>query len=398
MKTTLNIVGQFATRSSADEFASIAGRVQGVNVITHVNGDGWTVDSVGNESMPDVLVLEIDAAQADDLAFVEATVARLGNRLDVFVTYSDGAIDILRRLMRAGVKDIFQQPFITQDIVQDLTVSLTEKRTRLKAAKGGRGGVTAFVNAKGGSGATTLAVNTAHTLATEYEATVALIDLDIQFGACALMLDLKPQSTVFEALLQPERIDAVFLQALMTKHKSGVDVLCAPADVSPMDRISSESITRLLGAAVENYDFVIVDVPRIVTPWTLAALRFAEPVMLVAQNSLTTIRDAKVLLDKLSHEGLNMDAIELVNNRAMAKSGSIPIDKFKETLQKSKMHRIRNDYQTVVESQDQGRPAREVSSHSNFSKDILSMASYLAKAHMSEAQEKKGFLKKIFGG
>lgn len=299
--------------------------------------------------------------------------------------------------MRSGVKDIFQQPFIAQDVVQDLTVALTEKRMRLKAAQGARGGVTAFINAKGGSGATTLAVNTAHTLATEYQSTVALIDLDVQFGACALMLDLKPQSTVFEALLQPERIDAVFLQALMTKHKSGVDVLCAPADVSPMDRISSEAITRLLGAAVENYDFVIVDVPRVITPWTLAALRFAEPVMVVAQNSLTTIRDAKVLLDKFSHEGLNMDSIELINNRAMAKSGSIPIDKFKETLQKAKMHRIRNDYQTVVESQDQGRPAREVSAHSNFSKDILSLAGYLAKAHMAVAQEKKGFLQKLFG-
>jgi Flp pilus assembly CpaE family ATPase len=119
--------------------------------------------------------------------------------------------------------------------------------------------------------------------------------------------------------------------------------------------------------------------------------------MVVAQNSLTTIRDAKVLLDKLSHEGLNMDNIELINNRAMAKSGSIPIDKFKETLQKAKMHRIRNDYQTVVESQDQGRPAREVSAHSNFSKDILSLASYLAKAHMAVAQEKKGLLQKLFG-
>lgn len=397
MITNLNIIGQFASKGGADEFAAIAGRVQGVNVTTHVVGDGWTVDAIGSDSMPDVLVLEINAANADELAFVEAVVNRLEGQLNVFVTYRDGEIDILRRLMRAGVKDIFQQPFIAQDIVQDLTVALTDKRLRLKAAKGARGGVTAFVNAKGGSGATTLAVNAAHTLAVEYEASVALIDLDVQFGACALMLDIKPQSTIFEALLQPERIDTVFLQALMTKHKSGVDVLCSPSDASPMDRVSPDAVTRLLGAAVENYDFVIVDVPRIITPWTLAALRYAEPVMLVAQNSLTTIRDAKVLLDKLSHEGFVMDNIELVNNRAMAKSGSIPIDKFKETLQKARMHRIRNDYKTVVESQDQGRPAREVAAHSNFSKDILSLAHHLASSHLSGGHEKKGFLKKLFG-
>ena len=396
MITTLNVVGRFASKMLADEFATIAGRVQGVNISTHVAGDGWTVDSVGIENKPDALVLEIDASRPDEITLVESLVERIGAEINVFVTYSSGAIDIMRRLMRAGVKDIFQQPFISQDVVQDLTVALTDKRMRLKAAQGNRGTVTAFINAKGGCGATTLAVNTAHTLAEEYDASVALIDLDVQFGSCALMLDIKPQSTIYDALLQPERIDSVFLQALMTKHKSGVDVLCSPADVSPLDRISGESISRLLGAAVENYDFVIIDVPRVITPWTLAALRYAEPVMLVAQNSLTTIRDAKVLLDKFSHEGMSMDNIELVNNRAMAKSGSITIDKFKETLQKAKMHRIRNDYKTVVESQDQGRSAREVSAHSHFSKDIHSMASYLAKAHLSQASEKKGIFQKFF--
>lgn len=397
MLTTLNIVGQFSSKGLADEFASIAGRVQGVNISTHVTGDGWSVDSIGSDSLPDALVIDVDVAKAEDLALIESLAKRIGSRVSIFTTCKDNSLDIIRRLMRSGVKDVFQQPFIPQDIIQDLTVAVTDKRVRLKAAQGGRGGVTAFINAKGGSGATTLAVNTAHTLAVEYEASVALIDLDVQFGACALMLDLKPQSTIFDAIVQPERIDAVFLQALMTKHKSGVDVLCSPADVSPTERISSEAITRLLNAAVENYDFVIIDVPRIIAPWSLAALRYAEPVMLVAQNSLTTIRDAKVLLDKLSHEGFNMENIEIVNNRAMAKSGSIPIDKFKETLQKAKMHRIRNDYKTVVESQDQGRSAREVSEHSHFSKDILSMASYLAKAHMHEPNQRKGFLKKFFG-
>jgi pilus assembly protein CpaE len=300
--------------------------------------------------------------------------------------------------MRAGAKDIFQQPFQAQDIIQDLSVAITDKRLRQKAAKGNRGGVTAFVNAKGGSGATTLAVNTAATLASEYEASVALIDMDVQFGACAMMLDIKPRSTIYEALLQPERIDAVFLQALMTKHRSGIDVLCSPSDVSPIERISEEAITRLINAATENYDFVIIDVPRIISPWSVAALRFAEPVMVVAQNTLSTIRDAKILLDRFSHDGFNMDNIELINNRAMAKSGSIPIDKFKETLRKERMHRIRNDYKTVVSSQDQGRPAREVSAHSNFSKDITALADYLVKAHMGDAQKKTGLFKKLFGG
>lgn len=395
MNTTLNVVGQFSSAETASEFSAIVGRVQGINYRATKPTEQLSVEGVGTESRPDVYVLEINPSRNDEIEAVEVMTKSLEGKVAIYVVYSQGTIEVMRRLMRSGVKDVFQKPLQPQDIVQDLTVAVTEKRMRAKAAQGGKGGVTAFLNAKGGSGATTLAVNTAHVLATEYEASVALIDLDIQFGACALMLDLKPHSTIMDAILQPERIDVVFLQAIMTKHKSGVDVLCAPADVSPMDRIGQEAISRIIGAAVEAYDFVVLDVPRIITPWTMAALKMAEPVMLVSQNSLTTIRDAKILLERLSHDGFSMDNIELINNRAMAKSGSISIDKLKETLRKDKVHRIRNDYKTVIESQDQGRPAREVSPQSHFSKDIESLSSYLAKAHFGGERKKK---KGLFGG
>lgn len=399
MNTTLNIVAQFANADTAAEFTSIVGRVQGVNYQRYMLNENWSIDSIGNDSQPDVYIVEIDPARSDEVESVEELTIRYHGKIAFYVIFKEGSLDVMRRLMRSGVKDVFQRPLQPQDVVQDMTVAVTEKRLRVKAAQGGKGGVTAFINAKGGSGATTLAVNTAHVLASHHEASVALIDMDIQFGACALMLDLKPRSTIMDAILQPERIDVVFLQAIMTKHSSGVDVLCSPADVSPMERVSPEAISRIITAAVEGYDFVVLDLPRIITPWTLTALKLAEPVMLVSQNTLTTIRDARLLLDKLVHEGMTTENIELVNNRAMAKSGSVTIDKLKETLKKDRIHRIRNDYKTVIASQDQGRPACDVSEKSLFSKDVQALAAYLAISHYGhEHRKKKGFLGGLFSG
>ena len=208
------------------------------------------------------------------------------------------------------------------------------------------------------------------------------------------MLDLAPKSNILEALVSPERIDPVFLRALMTKHESGVEVLCSPSDLSPMGSISPQAIGKLFDTAAEHYEYVIVDIPRILTAWSMTAIKYVNPLMVVSQNSITTIRDAKLLLNKLIHEGVHADNIELINNRAMAKMGSVSIDKLKETLGKERVHRVRNDYKTAIKAQDQGRPITMVSKHSHFTKDIKGLASYFVQ--LQKGAEKKGVISKLF--
>lgn len=397
MKTNLKIDGVFANQSTCDDVLSIASRIDGISFTSHIVGEGWDFAAIGKTSMPDMLVYELTGQDERELIELEGLVNEHKGRLSVYVTSKDGDVDIVRRLMRAGVKDALPQPIQSQELLQAITNEIALKRERIRSSQGERGGVTAFVNAKGGCGATTLAVNVAHMLAKEYKAKVALIDLDIQFGAAALMLDLEVHSTVMDALLQPERIDPVFLEALMTKHESGLDVLAAPADMSSMTGIAADSVKRLLDAAVENYDYVILDVPRVITPWSLEALHYAEPVMVVGQNSLLSIRDAKILLDRMPHEGISLDKVELVNNRAMAKGGSVSIEKLKETLGKKLIHRVRNDFKTAAQAQDEGRPIVAVSKHSDFTKDVHALAEYLVKAHRGESKHSSGLLGRLFG-
>ena len=66
-------------------------------------------------------------------------------------------------------------------------------------------------------------------LAARHKAKVALIDFDMQFGDCALLLDTTPQNNVGDALRQADRIDAVLLKTMMTEHAGGVHLLASPA-------------------------------------------------------------------------------------------------------------------------------------------------------------------------
>ena len=388
MSIKLKVIGYLARKETCEEIETVLGSISNVVLSMHLQGGEWSLKSVGDEELPDIIIHEINGHNEEDLQDLEKILQEFAHQVTVYVTYKNGDMETMRRLMRAGVRDAFPQPIQTQELVDDVTKILSDKRARLSKSKGGKGGITSFISAKGGSGATTIAANVAQMLASSFEAKVLLIDLDIQFGDTALLLDLMPSNNVMEALLQPNRVDPVFIKALVTKHYSGLDVLASPADISPMGGISPEGVTNLIDAAAELYDFVILDVPRVMTSWTMAALHYSDPVMVVGQNNVSTIRDAKLLLDRIGHEGIPAANIEVINNRAMSKEGSIPIDKVKEALGIERIHKASNDYKASVQSQNQGQPIEDVSKRSHFTKDLQALAKYLYV--LQKGEEKKG--------
>jgi pilus assembly protein CpaE len=280
--------------------------------------------------------------------------------------------------------------------MSEIARAVSAKRERVKASQGAKGGVTAFIDAKGGVGSTSIAVNVAHVLAEKHKAEVLLIDFDLQFGDVALSLDLHPRSTITDALRQPDRVDAVLLKALVIKHDSGLDVLPSPGNLTSMDELTASSVRKILQAAVQDYEFVLIDLPRYFNSGVIEALKFSDPIMLVCQNSLETIRNAKMILDNLSLLGVSLASVELINNRAMAKSGSVSIDKLKSTLGKERIHRVRNDYAAAVSAQDQGLPVASVAKKSDMTKDIHALAEYILHSHRGDNEKKRGFFAKLF--
>jgi pilus assembly protein CpaE len=299
--------------------------------------------------------------------------------------------------MKVGVTDFLPLPLQSQEFLISLIEVISEKRKKVDTASR-RGGKVAFLDVKGGGGASTIAMNVAHTLATKFEAKTALIDLDIQFGTSALSLDLNPRSTIMDAMVDVDRIDPVFLKALMVKHKSGLDVLPSPADIEPIDGITVEGIKHLLESISDNYEFIILDIPRVFTDWMVAALQFADPLMLIVHHDLDSVRDAKVILNTLPTMGISGDKIEIINNRAMTTLEDTTIQQLKSALKIERMHRVRNDYKTAIHSRESGLPLIEVSKHSDLTADIIKLATYLAEMHRGRPEEKAGLFDKLFGG
>lgn len=395
MQTTLNILALTRSEKTSKDVSAFLDGVDGIALTNSLQTEGIALPD--ESALPDVLLYEVVDPAPAELVLLESFIAANRAATTVLAIGTTADTELLRRLMRAGVRDVVPSPLVRQELVTICTDLLSDKRAREAEKNGAIHAVCAFMNAKGGTGATTVAVNVAAILAHDRKVNTCLIDFDIGFGACAHMLDLKPTSFLTDAVQQADRLDTVFLKALMTVHASGLHVLASPASpASDAGSLRPEVVQKIIGIAAELYDVVIIDLPRDTSPWAMEVVRASTKGFVVMQNTLAVIRDVKLLLDYMPHGGIDMRKIELINNRAMAKSQSVSIDQLKQTLGRDRIHRVRNDYHTALAAADQGMPVYKVAGTSELTEDIRNLADAIWHTHEPVESGRKSFLARLF--
>ncbi len=186
--------------------------------------------------------------------------------------------------------------------------------------KGDRDGVILPVHGLvGGAGATTLAVNLAWELANvekDNGPRVCLLDFNFQFGSVSTYLDLPRREAVYEMLSNTAAMDAdSFLQALLTFNDK-LNVLTAPADMLPLDIVSSDDINRILEIARANFDFVVIDMPGTIAQWTEAVLSHAHVYFALLELDMRSAQNTLRMIRALKAEELPFEKLRFVLNRA----------------------------------------------------------------------------------
>lgn len=397
MITYLKVVTVYMTDDVSRGVCTCVDQIDGAQHMLKDKNRGATLQDVAADDLPDVVIYQMNGKDEIDFDELSDFIAMNHTTTAVIVVRKDVDVEITRRLMRLGVRDVIPFPMDQKELVILLGECLSEKRRRITDEHGNLAGTTSFINAKGGCGATSIAMNVACSIARQHDAKVALLDFNVQFGDISLYMDIKPSATLIDALMQADRLDPVFLDALMTKHESGVDILAGPHHLESVSDIKSEDVNKLLETIVQSYDYVFIDLPQVITPWVIDTLRFSEHVMMVVQNSLSTIKNAKLLMRSFPEMGVSMDKLEVINNRAMSKTNSVDFSKLKSALNRELIHRVRNDFEVALASQDQGVPFRKISTSSKLTQDIEHLAEYIWKQQNGNFKGKgHGFLSRIF--
>ena len=281
------------------------------------------------ERSPSILIVDIDdidlpVSKMNDLADVcepSVMVIAIGKSNDV---------GLYRDLIAAGVTDYIVKPVTPQLLARSLArkaepgaaLPISQKQGKLIACIGARGGV----------GTTTVAAGLAWHLANRQNRRVTLVDLDLQHGHCALVLNAQPTPGWREALTNPIRVDSVFLERVTARHGERLGVLSCEESLRDNLQVTLEAVQTTVSLLRTEVHYVVVDVPRIPADpyrWVLGEADFR---VIVADQTLHAARDAARLRDALDEDGEHHRNLLVVNRGGEAGRHAIAIKEMQKAL------------------------------------------------------------------
>jgi len=341
----------------------------GRNLRTRLVVNGHTDPLHGVDFPCDVLILHLGPTWREEL---ESLVRMKPEARPGLIVIGDASSTQAMRLsMQAGARDFLPLPLVADDLIDaiaraalDQKAALEDRRTR----------VTAVINSKGGAGATLIASNLAHMMSAVSDRSVALVDMDVQFGTLPLYLDLYPQRGLSQVLAQLDDLDSVALDTFFVKHASGVHVLGHTGDNSlHVEDVSGAAIEKLLEIISERHEEIVMDLPRRIDAASVAAVERSDQIVLVVQQSLTTLRDASRLLSILRKDlAVARDRICVVVNR-YDRNAAVTLKDVEKTLSTSDLVQIPNDFRVVSDCINTGTPLYDYARNAPVTKALLAL-------------------------
>jgi pilus assembly protein CpaE len=233
--------------------------------------------------------------------------------------------EVLARAMRAGVREVIEEldvEGIRNSAARSVDVSRALSATmRTGGDQSQRAKIITVFAGKGGCGKSVVATNLAAALSTDGSRRVLLVDLDLQFGDVAIMLQLPPARGIADAIGMAGRVDEAGLRSVLTAYRPGLDVLLAPASPAEGEHVSPELVTEVLDTARGMYDFVVVDTPPFVTDQLLAALDQSDWFVPIVTPDLPTLKSVRLTVEMLDLLEYPRERRLVVFNRADSQVG-----------------------------------------------------------------------------
>ena len=225
----------------------------------------------------------------------------------------------LSRAVIAGARGFLFKPYRPDELVNAVRDAHATSRTMqegLKLEHTGRstvqGGLITVYSPKGGVGTTTIAAYLALSIASKTKSSVALVDLDLQFGDVGVILDVQSPNSIVD-LLGQEQIDQASIDEVMVKHQSGVRILTAPEQVADAENIDPEKVLRMLNQLRQYFAYVVVDTWSFLEEVTLTALQASDRVVLVTTPEVPALRDLRRVMTEKTQLELEQRGIVVVN-------------------------------------------------------------------------------------
>ncbi|WP_051503964.1 AAA family ATPase [Sphingomonas jaspsi] len=326
-------------------------------------------------------VVQVDKENPASIARFETLAA---GTLPLIAAAYDPPLALVRSLVRAGAHDVVPLPLVREELETALDPIRKLVAGMAQRTKAGHRKVVTVIKSEGGVGATSLISQLAIAFAASERALgreACLLDLDVQFGDAAFQLGLQPALCLTDMVEAGKRLDGDMLRSVAAQHPSGLSVVAAPKEITPLEALTSDQVLKIVDLAADEYGTVFVDLPMNWSNWSLSLLARSDLVLMVTELRVPCLHRARRQLDLLDAQGLHHLDVRIVVNRAekglFKQIGTADAER---VLRRPVAYTIVNDHQTMTQAIDRGVPISEIKRKCALGKDIDQLEKGLAAA------------------
>jgi pilus assembly protein CpaE len=339
---------------------------------------------------PDLVLVELNG-QAAIPVWLEKVIERLP-RSKVFICSQSRDPDFLIQVMKLRTGGFIPLP-LHQEELQSAIEQI--KIARIKQSEGSQSQILAVTGAKGGVGATSVAVNLAVALAELLKGGVVLVDLARPFPHVGQFLNLQSTHTIRDLTESSESLDSMFMQKVVQKHPSGLDVLLGPQSFSS-GSLSMEFtpfpepqfLKKVFSALRSAYNWIVVDLGAWVDPFYFQMIQAADQILLVTELTVPDLRNLKILNALWYDWDLHEGKIKIVVNRYV-KDYTIGLKDVETVCHHPVFFTLPDDREDVREAINQGVALGEQAPRSRLWRRFKDLAGELV-AELERQTEKPG--------
>src|SRR5262249_40823280 len=215
-------------------------------------------------------------------------------------------VALYRDLMAGGFNDYLALPLSEGTLARAAEGALDQRErgvgpTAGAGAKDTKPRTLSVIGARGGVGTTTVAIAVAAMLGSRIKEEVLLVDFDLHYGSMMLALDLEAIDALREALDQPDRIDALFIQQVAQKKNDLLYAIGAEEAPTGGFQARPHAACDFLRSIHRRFRWVVADVPRGDPVIQRQVIEASTDILLITDLSLPGVRDA-MRLQQLVHD------------------------------------------------------------------------------------------------
>lgn len=319
----------------------------------------------------DLILFDISSKESDEIINQVKSLMHINNNIMFIATSYEINSELVAKTLNEGVKDFLLKPILDNILNASFKKIIDFKEnTNQKLSNT----ICIFSN-KGGCGKTSLAVNFAYEIANLSDSDkVCIVDLNRSSEDAATFLDIEPKYNIEYIFKNLENADENQTLSLMNRYKeTNLYVLSAGNKAELGLRYTTKNVLKLITYIKNVFRWVIIDISGETDELNLSVLNNSDLILLIGLMNMVSIRNSQKTLELFEKAGFSKDKVKLILNRYIQNS-QITVNDIEKVTGKEVFEKIPNNYLTLIDAINIGKPVGEINPQSNIAKAYKNLA------------------------